>query len=99
MSAHVKLPLAPEPRDAEDREAREEREERVPEVCAKLRTKMAFGSLSQTRDWRFGETTTAGYWCLRTMETWGTDEQLALPHACVKGRVCFAPPAGSDDVA
>ena len=87
MSNKVHLQISPEP-DAPP-----------PELCGKLRTKMAFGSLSGTRDWRHGDSTTAVYWCLRTMETWGTDERLAHPHACVRGRSCFAPPPGAEDIA
>ncbi len=71
-----------------------------PAVCRKLRTKMAFGSLqSGLSDWRHGDSTTAVYWCLITMETAGPDNRLAHPHGCQAGRPCFVPPAGSDLVA
>jgi hypothetical protein len=75
--------------------AREE-ERQPPTVCRKLRTKMAFGALQGTEDWRFGESTTAVYWCLRTMETAGPDDSFAHPHGCQSGRGCFAAPDGAD---
>jgi hypothetical protein len=90
MSAIIKLPMAPEPT--------EPGASRPIEVCAKLRTKMAFGSFYGAEDWRLGESSTAVYWCLRTMETWGTDDQLAHPHACIRGRSCFAAPVGSEEI-
>jgi hypothetical protein len=62
-----------------------------PPVCRKLRTKMAFGSLEGTRDWRHGDSTTAAYWCLVTMEAAGPDDSYAHPHVCCPGRPCYAP--------
>ena len=94
MSERIKLPLVPDAPQPPEPCA-----PRAPEVCAKLRTKMAFGSFSGARDWRLGESTTAVYWCLRTMESWGTDEQVAHPLACVRGRICFAAPASSEELA
>jgi hypothetical protein len=67
----------------------------LPIVCRKLRTKMAFGSLEGPRDWRHGDSTTAAYWCLRTMESAGPDDSLAHPHDCQSGRHCFAAPDGA----
>lgn len=65
---------------------------RLPVVCRKLRTKNSFISPPDgAKDWREGSTT-AVYWCLRTMETWGTDERLAHPHECGADRACFAAP-------
>jgi hypothetical protein len=65
-----------------------------PVVCRKLRTKTAFGSMQPgAHDWRHGDSTTAVYWCLVTMETAGADDGLAHPHACGVGRSCFVPPA------
>jgi hypothetical protein len=65
----------------------------LPVVCRKLRTKNAFGSMqSGAPDWRLGESTTAVYWCLKTMETWGPDNQVTHPHQCKSGRACFVSP-------
>ncbi|HEY8041118.1 MAG TPA: hypothetical protein VIF15_15030 [Polyangiaceae bacterium] len=70
---------------------------RLPIVCRKLRTKTGFGTLEGlARDWREGASSTAVFWCLRTMETWGTDQQPAHASACRQGRECFASPEGQD---
>jgi hypothetical protein len=69
----------------------------VPVVCRKLRTKTAFGTLEGlTRDWREGASSTAVFWCLRTMETWGLDQRPAHAAQCRAGRACFEPPDGGD---
>lgn len=62
-------------------------------VCRRLRTKRAFGSFhGNLYSWQSGDSTTAVYWCLRTMETVGPDDGFAHPHACVSGRECFVAP-------
>ena len=62
-------------------------------VCRSLRTKTAFGTFRGKFDsWQTGYSTTAVYWCLRTMETVGPDDGYAHPHACQSGRECFVPP-------
>jgi hypothetical protein len=62
-------------------------------VCRRLRTKRAFGSYSgNLYSWQSGDSTTAVYWCLRTMETVGPDDNFAHPHACTNGRGCFEAP-------
>jgi len=62
-------------------------------VCRRLRTKKAFGSFhGNLYSWQSGDSTTAVYWCLRTMETVGPDDGFAHPHACMSGRECFVPP-------
>lgn len=62
-------------------------------VCRRLRTKRAFGSFhGNLYSWQSGDSTTAVYWCLRTMETVGPDDGFAHPHACTSGRECFVPP-------
>jgi hypothetical protein len=61
-------------------------------VCRRLRTKRAFGSFTgNLYSWQSGDSTTAVYWCLRTMETVGPDDGYAHPHACTRGRGCFEP--------
>jgi hypothetical protein len=88
MKSHDPSPLAP---PAED-------EGEAPILCRKLRTKNAFGSPAPgLRDWRHGTSTTAVYWCLRTMECAGPDGALAHPHGCRRGRGCYLPPPGQAD--
>ena len=66
----------------------------APEVCRNLRTKTAFGTLVGHRvAWQLGASSTAVYWCLRTMATAGPDDALAHPHGCRAGRGCFRGPA------
>ena len=73
--------------------AAEERAEEVPVVCRFLRTKVAFGTLMGGHlPWQMGASSTAVYWCLKTMETAGPDDGYAHPHACCAGRECFEKP-------
>ena len=69
----------------------------VPTVCKMLRTKNAFTGAHdddpESTPWQFGESSTAVYWCLGTMETFGPDDGLAHPHCCKEGRSCFKVPA------
>jgi hypothetical protein len=59
-------------------------------VCRMLRTKTAFGSLlGHMHHWQEGNSTTAVYWCLKTMETVGPDDGFAHPHKCSGTRGCF----------
>jgi hypothetical protein len=59
-------------------------------VCRLLRTKTAFGMMSfEDEDWTDGESTTAVYWCLGTMETAGPDNVLCHPGSCRSGRSCY----------
>lgn len=70
----------------------------VPQVCRMLRTKTAFGAYSLETDpipWQAGESTTAVFWCLRTMATAGPDDDLAHPARCLTGRTCFESPIES----
>ena len=41
--------------------------------------------------WQSGESTTAVFWCLRTMETAGPDDAYCHPSTCQSGRACCAP--------
>jgi hypothetical protein len=87
-----------DPAVAPERPERSDRaNEDPPVVCRKLRTKMSFGSLEGVRDWRHGESTTAVYWCLSTMETAGPDDGYAHPHGCRAGRACYIAPPGEED--
>ncbi len=56
----------------------------LPNVCRLLRTK-TYGH----GEWKRGDSTTAVYWCLATMQPFGVDDQYCHPHQCQKGRVCF----------
>ena len=61
-------------------------------VCPMLRTKTAFGSYLTDGDdtpWQSGESTTAVYWCLRTMCSAGPDEAFVHPSMCMAGRSCY----------
>ena len=79
---------APVPAPVSGAERRE-----VPVVCRRLRTKAAFFNTPDAPPWQAGESTSAVYWCLGTMETWGPDEGLAHPHCCKENRSCFKAPA------
>lgn len=61
------------------------------QVCALLRTKRAYGSFEPmgAAPWQAGESTTAVFWCLKTMQTAGPDDGLAHPKRCVGGRECY----------
>jgi hypothetical protein len=63
--------------------------EELVEVCRLLRTKTAYGD--RGGDWRRGDSTTAVYWCLNTMEPVGPDDGYVHPHRCARGRACFEP--------
>jgi hypothetical protein len=59
-------------------------------VCRLLRTKNAFGTnVGYQNSWQSGDSSTAVYWCLKTMEICGPDESYAHPHSCCAGRACF----------
>ena len=65
--------------------------EPLPHVCRLLRTKTAYGTSEHGAEWKRGDSPTAVYWCLDTMETAGPDDRLAHPHGCCHGRSCFKP--------
>jgi hypothetical protein len=67
-----------------------------PVVCPMLRTKTAFGTFVDRDAWQEGNSSTAVYWCLRTMETVGPDEALAHPQSCCAGRSCYQSPEVED---
>jgi hypothetical protein len=60
-------------------------------VCRLLRTKQTNGVVigGMVVPWESGESTTASYWCLGTMETCGPDDLLAHPHHCRAARACY----------
>jgi len=61
----------------------------LPDICQHLRTKTAFGTNTGYTPWQTGESQTASYWCLKTMQSAGPDDGLAHPHKCKQGRACF----------
>lgn len=60
-------------------------------VCRLLRTKNEhpLQSGDEWLPWTSGESSTATYWCLATMEAAGPDGDLAHPHVCAMKRACF----------
>lgn len=61
-------------------------------VCSMLRTKTAFGTYVTDGDdseWHEGTSSTAVYWCLKTMDMAGPDDGFVDPHACRAGRACY----------
>ena len=52
----------------------------LPQVCRLLRTKTAYGAGEHGAEWKRGESTTAVYWCLATMESFGADDGYCHPH-------------------
>ncbi len=59
-------------------------------LCTCLRTKTAFGSfIGDYHPWQDGASSTAAFWCLRTMGSAGPDDHFAHPQRCRLGRVCY----------
>jgi hypothetical protein len=69
----------------------------LPKVCRLLRTKTAYGVGEHGAEWKRGESTTAAYWCLATMEAFGADDDYCHPHRCVAGRSCYQPDESDDE--
>ena len=66
--------------------------EQLPHVCKLLRTKNAFAKYvahENQAPWQTGQSTTAVFWCLKTMETAGPDDCFAHPSRCQQGRSCY----------
>ncbi len=63
----------------------------LPGLCRNLRTKRYYyGSIEQTLE-TSELSTTAQFWCLRTMRVVGPDERPVSPGACRAGRSCCEP--------
>jgi hypothetical protein len=62
--------------------------------CCWLRAKGAYGRGVDVVAWTTGESPQDAYWCLRTQEPFGPDDQLVHAARCRTGRRCFeaAPP-------
>ncbi|HEY1584363.1 MAG TPA: hypothetical protein VGH63_01675 [Polyangia bacterium] len=71
----------------------------LPQVCRLLRTKTSYGVGERGAEWKRGESTTAVYWCLATMESFGADDGYCHPHVCARGRACYEPCAEDEEEA
>jgi hypothetical protein len=80
----------------DERSPRAEPTSPLPNVCRLLRTKTAYGTSEAGALWKLGESSTAVYWCLATMESFGPDDHYCHPHQCAQGRVCFQPDERDD---
>ncbi len=70
-----------------------------PFLCRHLRTKTWYVPDSYTERDLSRSSSTAQYWCLKTMRPDGPDGALALPEDCTDERACFEPastPRGAD---
>ena len=61
-------------------------------ICRFLRSKTGLGTNEGGDEpWLLVDSMTATSWCLRTMESFGPDDDFAEPLSCRPGRVCYAP--------
>ena len=84
--------MAPEEKNPGSRIARsfrEGRREPDPLLCRHLRTKTWYVPDSYAERDVSQSSSTAQYWCLKTMRSDGPDGALALAEDCVEGRGCF----------
>jgi len=82
-------PTAPAPRYAKS--IQDGRREPDPLLCRHLRTKTWYVPDSYAERDVTRSSSTAQYWCLKTMRSDGPDGALALAEDCVEGRGCFEP--------
>ena len=66
-----------------------------PFLCRHLRTKTWYVPDSYTERDISRSSSTAQYWCLKTMRPDGPDGALALPEDCTDERACFEPSSSS----
>jgi hypothetical protein len=60
-----------------------------PGICSKLRTKTMYLNVDQREDAEEpGCNGTAIFWCLKTHECLGPDDQRATPEDCTSSRAC-----------
>jgi len=58
--------------------------------CRYLRAKRAYiPGCEDPESWRSGDSSTQQYWCLRTMTTAGSDDDVVAPELCQPGRSCY----------
>jgi hypothetical protein len=60
-------------------------------LCRDLRTKRYYYAPVGEPGAAFDTSSTAQYWCLRTMRVVGPDEAAVSPEACRRGRSCCRP--------
>lgn len=60
------------------------------EVCRFLRCRGAYAEIPGMTTWEAGTSGIDAYWCLRTMEAFGPDEQLVYADQCNVARGCFS---------
>lgn len=80
----------PEPRESAPKSV--ERDDEAPllgPVCGQLRTKQmhVLGRID-AESWQ--PSSTAQYWCLRTMQDFGPDDDFACPEDCQASRRCYS---------
>jgi hypothetical protein len=68
-----------------------------PLLCRYLRTKTWYVPDSYAERDVSRSSSTAQYWCLKTMRSDGPDGALALAEDCVEGRGCFERAAGKSE--
>ncbi len=59
------------------------------DFCRNLRTKRYYASDEPPATYLTEEAATTGYWCLRTMGTFGPDDQYVCPGDCAVQRTCY----------
>jgi hypothetical protein len=77
---------------------RDGKREPDPLLCRHLRTKSWYVPDSYAERDISRSSSTAQYWCLKTMRPDGPDGALALPEVCTEGRGCFEPADRGRDV-
>jgi len=78
------------------RPIRDGQRELDPFLCRLLRTKTWYVPDSFAERDVSRSSSTAQYWCLKTMRADGPDGALALPEDCTDERGCFEPAAGRE---
>lgn len=59
------------------------------DFCLHLRTKRYYASDDPPAEYLTEDLSETGYWCLRTMGTFGPDDDFACPSACGSHRLCY----------
>lgn len=57
--------------------------------CENIRTKMSYIDINEEDNWRSESSCTYQYWCLRTMNSTGPDNNLVSPATCNLSRNCY----------
>jgi hypothetical protein len=69
-------------------------------LCAHLRWKSFYGTRWATREQMLGDLLKGDvpYSCLHTCQSWGPDDDAAVPERCQPDRGCFEPSPREPDV-